>query len=598
MSRRRNRKKPPEHQRRRTKPTRDTEPTGQASAEDQELIQELRAAMRADSPVPLAMTVSTIMAACEPRSSSPLDQTPEGPSLTELVDSLIATSYAETTAALTVIACLTSDELLVKRIDKELATRHHPLPEWLGGMREAAPVPEVWELTESLGDGDNYFLGVNLPSGDTLSALVYVDHNLGTVVKDAFLSDEKLDALLETVRSRLDGQVLQRTDAAQGRAVMEAAIDAGATLYPPLESDTWPGCRPAVEWMLRLLPAGAAAPERPDWSDEDLARLSEDFFDSSYGRDLDADDERSLLDSVLWYGTDYGPGDPLRWSPTSVEILLSDWFPRKVIADTEYLAKLPRLLRAFVRYCHQVRGISADRTHDTLSAVDSFEPEYQRIIRSDRPQGPDALLRAFFGEDTESGASVDIGALGGGFGAPAIMLDFLASTVGGRIPLEDLSSEPLPDEPFEWAGIPEDVHQSVAAILVRCDAYADDLADAEYRTAMRRFLSRAAAVDPAIFRRKASPDRGAAAVAWVIGRANALVGPGSAVQVQDLQAWFGVSGSVSQRAGPFLRANGVDPAEATGYMSLGALDLLVSQYRALLIEQRDYWMNEAGSDGP
>ncbi len=42
----------------------------------------------------------------------------------------------------------------------------------------------------------------------------------------------------------------------------------------------------------------------------------------------------------------YATGDPWRWSPVTVEMLLADWFPRKVIAEPAYLAKLPDLVRS------------------------------------------------------------------------------------------------------------------------------------------------------------------------------------------------------------------------------------------------------------
>ena len=36
-----------------------------------------------------------------------------------------------------------------------------------------------------LGDGDSLLLGARLP-GYELTAVIYIDHNLGTIVKDAF----------------------------------------------------------------------------------------------------------------------------------------------------------------------------------------------------------------------------------------------------------------------------------------------------------------------------------------------------------------------------------------------------------------------------
>jgi hypothetical protein len=175
---------------------------------------------------------------------------------------------------------------------------------------------------------------------------------------------------------------------------------------------------------------------------------------------------------------------------------------------------------------------------------------------------------------------------------PGIMLESLERTVGGRIQLMNLDAEPLPDEDFEWAGVPEDIRPAVRQVLDLCDGCADELLDVEHRTAMRRFLGRAAVGDPAIFRRKASLQRAAAAVAWVIGRANEKVTGYYGLTVQELLGHFGVTGSVAQRAEPLLRANGVDPHRLYGTMRLGAPDLLTSKQRAAIIASRDRYLAE------
>jgi len=171
-----------------------------------------------------------------------------------------------------------------------------------------------------------------------------------------------------------------------------------------------------------------------------------------------------------------------------------------------------------------------------------------------------------------------------------ILLEGLDRKVGGRFALQNLDDAPLPDEPFEWAGVADDVRPVVEVMLDLCDRCVDELLDVEHRTAMRRFLSRAAVADPALFRRKASPERGAAAIAWVICRANGTTGDyWSGLSVQELLTWFGVTGSVSQRAEPLLRANGVDPHRLYGSMDLGAADLLTAERRADIIAGRDRW---------
>lgn len=120
-----------------------------------------------------------------------------------------------------------------------------------------------------------------------------------------------------------------------------------------------------------------------------------------------------------------------------------------------------------------------------------------------------------------------------------------------------------------------------------------ELFDEEHRTAFRRFLSRAAAADPAIFRRKRSMARTAAAVCWAVGKANGtVVGACGRLEVQQLLDWFGVSGSVAQPAEAFIRAVGVDPHRLYGVIDLGSPDFLVGETRRWIISQRDQRLAE------
>jgi len=545
----------------------------------------LRHALRGTEPLDFLMVVSGMLEATDLRSRDPFGHGEEPASREDLVESFIETSYAETTAALTAMSAMIADEVMAARIGRELTKRHQPIPQWLTVLDRARVHPDVRVTTHVLGDADTYLLGVALPSGHSMSALLLVDHNLGGVVKDAFVVPQTpgdLADLLATTVTDPD-QSMRLVDSAVARAVIDEAIEQGAHVYPPLETDTWPMCRPVVEWMVRMLPGAGVAPERPEWAEADLRAVVEEFFQSSFATGLDGRDQRELMDSVLWFGTDYGPGDPLRWSPVNVEWLLADWFPRKIIAEPAFLTLLPDLLRAFIRYCHHVRGIRPALTAETLAAVDACEPAYQRVIRSARLQGPAALLAGLpTATDDEGDLSFE-----------EIMLEGLDRTVGSRLQLMALDDVPLPDEAFEWAGVAADLRAVVQEMLDACDRVAADLLDIEHRTAMRRFLSRAAVGDPAAFRRGASPLRGAAAVAWVICRANGTVGgDASSLSVAELLAGFGVSGSVSQRAAPLLRANGVDPHRLYGAMYLGAPDLLTSQTRILILARRDRYLGE------
>ncbi|GAA1142873.1 hypothetical protein GCM10009606_23040 [Nocardioides aquiterrae] len=425
MSKRHNRGRQPQRRR-------PAAPRSHERAEDQPLFQTLRRALRSDEPVDLLMTVAGIVEATDPRNRDPFRRQEPGMTLHELVESFIETPYAETTAALSVLRVLVPDADLAARIGAELERRRHPMPAWLSELDRVRVEPDVWFLTHVLGDGDDYLFGVVLASGHAVSALVYVDHNLGTVVKDAFLIGEPLEDVVLKLGTTIEQpeQSLTRTDPASARATVAGAIDHGARVYPPLTSESWPMCRPVVEWLLRLLPDGGTAPERKEWTDREKAGIAADFFASRFGAPLDGEDQRDLLDSLLWFGTDYANGDPLRWSAVTVEMLLNDWFPRKIVDEAAYLAKLPELLRAFIRYAHDRVGISPALTEETLAAVDLYEAGYQRTIRSARLQGPTALLAGMFGPDPDD---LSVG---------EIMLERLDRAVGGRLRLQRLDDAP------------------------------------------------------------------------------------------------------------------------------------------------------------
>lgn len=551
--------------------------------DEMDLMVDIDRALAEPSPLGLLALTSTLLAVADPRRRSPFDPNDEpGVSMETLVGSFLDVDLAQTTAVLHVIATLTGDQLMAARIRRQLASRRHALPAWLVGLPRAQ-ISRVEQMTHVLGDGDNIYLEVQLPDGGTLTAVVYIDHNIGRVVKDAFVVDAALRDIYQLIGSEIDEDtVVSALDPADARARITEAIDWGVRTFPPLETDTWPQCRALVEWLVGMLPPGGRGYRPTSWSEERLHDLAEEFFSSPHGAPLDSEDSRSLLDSLLWYANDYGKCDPLRWSAVSVEILLLDWIPRKLIANASYLSAVPSLLRALIRYSHERLGIRPSHTRETLDAVDEHESEYMSIIRAPRLQGPAALL-AQMGLDLPSSG-------GGVLGLPSIddhMLARLAAEVGGESALDILDQVPLPDEPFDWAGVPDDVQPRVREVLDLVDGACAAFFDTEIRTAARRLLAAAATRDPAVFRRAGASHTAAAAVCWSVGKANNAVGPWGDVAVQDLMTHFGVKGSVSQRATTLLKAAGIQPGY--GEIVLGSPRYLTSRRRMEIIERRDHY---------
>lgn len=566
-----------------------------------ELLADLETALRSNHPLDLLTMASQLMAVLDRRHRHPLeaDDDLELPSLAQLCATLLDIGFRQTDALLLVLGRMSGDELLAKRIQREVAERKHPIPGWVLRLDELHPTRAV-EMSHVLRDGDNVALEVHLPGNRRCTVLIYIDHNLGTVVKDAFVLDVPIDEVVDKMTglesaSDVDVRELPLADA---RTRITDAIDKGAITFPPFETDTWPGIRPLTEWVVSMLPEGGTGYERPEWSERQLADLTHDFFSSRFAEGLDDEDNRSLFESILWFGTDYGPGDPLRWSPVAVEILLLDWIPRKIVAPADYLEKAPDLLRAFVRYCHDKRGIARELTAQTLREIDEDEPAYRQAISAPHRQGAEALLERIGAlgplgldeldelDDTDDPDDAEL-YWDEDPGYEQRVLDALAFMVGGPDVLDRLDAEPLPDEQFRWEGIPHDIRGRVAEVVELVDGCCDALFDVELRTAARRLLSKVAAADPQIFRRRSSPATAAAAVCWIAAKANDRLDlhRSEGIRAKDLMAHFGLTGSVSQRAEVMLRAIGV------GYsyygIALRDADLLVAKQRAEVIASRD-----------
>lgn len=546
-------------------------------------------ALDSGEPLDLLTLASTMLAVVDPRTRDPFERPDSESNLTiqELAESLIDIEVTETTALLAAIGALSDDPLLKARIRRELSGRAHRLPPWLAELDQTEATRAV-TFAHVFGDGDNVMVEVQFPRAEPVTVLIYIDHNLSSVAKNAFVVPGRLDSVIEAMTAhvpaseRADVAVVP-LDLADAKVRIADAIAIGAMTVPRFESETWPSCRALVEWVGRLLPDGGLGYVRPDWGEDAVESLAERLFSSPFGARLDDGDHRDLLKSVLWFATDYGPGDPLRWSPTSIEIILNDWLPRKVVAPAAFLAKAPDLLDAFVRFCHHERKLRAGLTERTIEAIHRCAPEYQRTIRSPRPQGVAALFAAMGELDPRwPSSALDYGEL-----LADDALGALADAVGGDEELDRLDERPLPDEPLVMASLSDDAVPSVAALGDLCDSWFDACLDAEHRTAARRLLARVAARAPDTLLRSARVEMTAAALCWISGKANDTFAPGPGPRVKDLMAHFGLSQSTpSSRATTILNDAGFQQGW-DGAVCLGDPGLLTSNRRRRISEQRD-----------
>ncbi|HWH33592.1 MAG TPA: hypothetical protein VNU01_13055, partial [Egibacteraceae bacterium] len=344
----------------------------------------IRRALRQDHPWNLLSLVSVMLEIVDPRSiSEALDEAPRTfAHRDELVELLISSRRLESTAMLAAISEV-AGEPVAGRIHAELAARDDELPGWLTALGPLT-IDGVFETDYVLGDGNHVLIGAQTAAGHPFTCMVYIDHNFGTVVKDGGAIWAPIESVAAALRQEFNSESdcgMRPLDPATARVRITQAIEAATRIVPPLHRPTWPAARPVAEWVVRHLPDGGAAPVRTEWGRSSREGLMNAFLSSSFGEAFEAE-ARDALDQVLAFACDFGAGDPLRWSPARIAVLLTRWLPMRLLPNGPSFRLLPDVLRAFVRYSHAEQGVRADLTADTLAMVDECEPDFRDAVIS------------------------------------------------------------------------------------------------------------------------------------------------------------------------------------------------------------------------
>jgi hypothetical protein len=210
-------------------------------------------------PLDLLEYASSILV-CDPRRQLvplPADLARRTTALGEVADVLVQYDCTETWAFLAVFATMSDDTALRRRVEPELTRRMATLPEWVARL-DGIEVRSTIEVTHACLDVMRVIVELRLATGEDLSVVVSIDPDSGGWAMNAFAVPVSLDTLLAKMRevTGADGECrASEIPAADARARITAAIAATDALAPRLETETWPDCRPLVEWVTRILPA-------------------------------------------------------------------------------------------------------------------------------------------------------------------------------------------------------------------------------------------------------------------------------------------------------------------------------------------------------
>lgn len=278
-----------------------------------------------------------------------------------------------------------------------LAVAGLPEPAWGDDLGRSQPVAATLLEEPAFDDGESVMLEFAEPGGGFHTLGVYIDHNLGGLVKDVFLAGR-----LAEVRDAIDnapdrGRVAFRElDLDEARARIEDALDMlDHTFDPPVGEDVH-AMRALIDARLRLLPSGFELPEtHVEVTLEERDALLEDFLASAEGRRWRGDDDAEYAARLaIDFGADYNHGGPLRWSAVVVELFMLDWLARKITEEPAFFERVPEVLGGWVRYAGRRRGVPAQGLREAVAAVEEHREALLDSIDDPEAWGPAKVFAA------------------------------------------------------------------------------------------------------------------------------------------------------------------------------------------------------------
>lgn len=283
--------------------------------------------------------------------------------------------------ALAAIAGLDDGELGV--LAAELLSGATPVlgvPQWIERIGEAEVVGAAMMSDAVFDDARTVLLESCHRDGERMAVGVLIDRNLGGLAKDVLLAEsiEQVAGVIDHVSTGEEEAepALEQIEPGVAAGLIRAAIArTDMTWDPPVAEDFWAG-RALALLRADQTPGVVEPPDPTELSAKERDRLRDEFLASPEGREFASDSDEAWLASLaIDFCVGYTDGDPLRWSPVVVELFMTDWVPRKVLATPELLDRLPIALDGWVRFAARRRGIPAWAADQTRESIDGWVKE-------------------------------------------------------------------------------------------------------------------------------------------------------------------------------------------------------------------------------
>jgi len=262
-----------------------------------------------------------------------------------------------------------------------------PEPVWSQSIGRPGLV-DAWISTDELDDQSHLLAAFAYGQRPPHAINLIIDANFQGLIRDAFVADDPDKVRREWVRA--SGLPIRPLSDQSLGDLLGRGIEAFDVYVDPPVSEEAKRLMPVLRARLRLLPMPRPI-ETPETSEVERDALVDAFAASPEAATMKEIAGPPAADLARWFidfACDYGAGDPLRWSPIAVEILLGDWLPRKAILQPDEIQHLPDILRRFVRFSAHRKGLADREIVETIEAVDRFAPDFKEAMVDEGRAGP------------------------------------------------------------------------------------------------------------------------------------------------------------------------------------------------------------------
>ncbi|MGW1341757.1 hypothetical protein ACWCOV_11930 [Kribbella sp. NPDC002412] len=229
------------------------------------------------------------------------------------------------------------------------------------------------------------------------TVVVFIDNNLGAIVKDVFVGPP-VDRVLEAYQR--GGRVTIRTVRPPTAAgiILQALGETNDYDDPPVTEDFEFFSGLLVNRLTQLPERPIRPPIRPLLSPKQREQLVDEFLVSSYAVGL-PDDAADIARLWIDHAVDHTVGGPLRVSAVLVELFLAHWLPRKVLADSTYFEAVPVVVKAWLEFAGDRTQLALDAIDEAVDAVDVWTPALEAAAMID-PIGSTPGERVFLDDSS------------------------------------------------------------------------------------------------------------------------------------------------------------------------------------------------------